>query len=30
VGWDNATGFGSLDFGKLSKVLEPGADPIAQ
>ena len=30
AGWDNATGFGSLDFGKLSKVLEPGADPAAQ
>ncbi|ACR32307.1 S53 family peptidase [Burkholderia glumae] len=22
AGWDNATGFGSLDFGKLSKVIE--------
>jgi hypothetical protein len=22
VGWDNATGFGSLDFGKLSKVID--------
>ena len=25
AGWDRATGFGSLDFGKLSKVIEPGS-----
>lgn len=25
AGWDNATGFGSLDFGKLNKVLTPNA-----